>query len=548
MKKITLFLCGFIGFQLCFALSGQEYMERFNTYLYFSQNLPPATPNSTFLEFISGTSPLSTKLREKWLYELARKKDWAQFSQYYQPSSDLNLICYEQIANYNMGKQEEALKKSIPLWLKGTSGPPSCNNLFALLLKENHFDENLITKRIVLALEQRNIQLARYLFSQYKTSHLDETKALNSVYQNPNNISQLKPGGLFSEIYLYGLKRMISLNMDKALKLWQQSKTLHMLNLQQQQSFLAHLALYKAMRNHEDALQWFNKIKPQYYNNLILDWQIRFALKHNNWPQVTFLINNSKNKDEPCWQYWLARSLEEQGKKAQAILLYESLAVKRHYYGFLASRHLHKTPHFNNEIPTTNMEVLRPYQAFMNQIQTLYIMKNTGQASRLLNDFISELPKDEASALIYWIDQKLQWHGKSVYLSNNETLNDQLSLRFPLAYKDNISSYSKKYTIAPEFIYSVIRQESGFREDATSSAGARGLMQVMPYTARVVSKADKIPYNDQKQLFISQKNIAIGVAYLKQLTKRFSNHPILIAAAYNAGPKQVAYWLKNNSI
>ncbi|WP_058511900.1 transglycosylase SLT domain-containing protein [Legionella steelei] len=546
MKKVILLFCSIISSQTCIALSGEAYMERFNTYLSFSQNLPTTTPSTAFLDFIKGTTPLSTKLREKWLYELARNKDWTSFSQYYQPSNDLNLACYEQIANYNTGKQQEALKASIPLWLSGDSMPPSCNSLFDLLLKDNNFNQNLITHRINLALDRRNIQLARYLLKQYKTPHASELNALNVVYQNPANISKLNPGGLNSEIYLYGLKRMVSINMDKALTLWQQSKTQKMLNQAQQQAFLAHVALYRAMRNHEDALQWFAKVKPQYYNDVLLDWQIRFALKRKNWAQVTALINDSKHKDEPCWQYWLARSLEEQGKKAEAKAIYEPLAKNRQYYGFLASLRLNKTPSFTNENPTTNLDVLKPYQAFIDQIQTLYLNKQTLQASRLLNDFISELPKDEASALVYWIDQKLQWHGKSVYLSNNETLNNQLSLRFPLAYKDSISLYSKKYAVAPEFIYAIIRQESGFRDDATSSVGARGLMQVMPYTARVVSKADKIPYNDQKQLFLSQKNINIGVAYLKQLKKRFDNHPILIAAAYNAGPKQVVYWLRTH--
>ncbi|WP_182351760.1 transglycosylase SLT domain-containing protein [Legionella sp. PC1000] len=546
MKKFILFLCVFINFQSCLALSGEQYMERFNNYLSFSQKLPTTTPSAPFLEFISGTTPLSTKLREKWLYELAKSKDWTQFSQYYQPSNDLNLVCYEQIANYNTGKQQEALKASIPLWLNGDSRPPSCNSLFDLLLKDNNFDQNLITQRIALALDRRNIQLARYLLTKYKKPHPLELNTLIAVYQNPENISKLNPGELNDDIYLYGLKRMVSINMDKALNLWQQSKTQKMLTQAQQQAFLAHVALYKAMRNHEDALQWFAQVKPQYYNDVLLDWQIRFALKRKNWAQVTALINDSKHKDEPCWQYWLARSLEAQGEKAQAQVLYETLAKNRQYYGFLASLRLNKTPSFANEVPTTNLDVLKPYQAFIDQIQTLYMTKQTLQASRLLNDFISELPKDEASALVYWIDKQLQWHGKSVYLSNNETLNNQLSLRFPLAYKDSVSLYSKKYAVAPEFIYAIIRQESGFRDDATSSVGARGLMQVMPYTARVVSKADKIPYNDQKQLFLSQKNINIGVAYLKQLAKRFGNHPILIAAAYNAGPKQVVFWLKTH--
>lgn len=124
MKKVILLICGFISSQVCLALSGEAYMERFNTYLSFTQNLPTSTPSTSFLDFINGPMPLSTKLREKWLYELAKNKDWTLFSQYYQPSNDLNLVCYEQIANYNTGKEQEALKASIPLWLSGDSSPP----------------------------------------------------------------------------------------------------------------------------------------------------------------------------------------------------------------------------------------------------------------------------------------------------------------------------------------------------------------------------------------------------------------------------------------
>lgn len=520
-------------------------MDRFNTYISLSQNIP-ATPPPAFLEFIKGTSPLSNKLREKWLYELARTKDWTSYTQYYQSSSDINLACYEQIAKYNTGSHQEALKDAIPLWLTGESRPPACNSLFELLMKDDQFNQDLISQRITLALDKHNIQLARYLLKQYKIPHPTELKALNTVAQNPGTITQLNSGGLNSDIYLYGLKRMVSINMDKALQLWQQGKNKKILSQAQQQAFLAHVALYKAMRNNEDALQWFDKVKPQFYNDVLVDWQIRFALKRKNWKEVSTLINDAKNKDTPCWQYWLARSLEEQGKKAEARAIYEPLAKSRQYYGFLASLRLKQNPSFTNESPTKNLDVLKPYQSFIDQVKTLYLNKNSLQASRLLNDFISELPKDEASALVYWIDTALQWHGKSVYLSNNETLNNQLSLRFPLAYQDTVTLYSKKYAVRPEFIYAIIRQESGFREDATSSVGARGLMQIMPNTAGVVSKAGKISYNNQSQLFLSEKNINIGVAYLKQLSKRFSNHPILIAAAYNAGPKQVVYWLRTH--
>jgi soluble lytic murein transglycosylase len=545
MRTLLILWLGLCWSLTAYALSGQAYVERFNHFMTWYQNLP-LSPSPEFLEFIKGSTPLSNKLRDKWLYELARTKSWTNYLTYYQPTNDINLNCYAQIAKFNSGQHRKAIEDSKPIWLTGDSRPKACDTLFDLLLKSDEFDQNLITQRIALALDRRNISLTRYLLKQYKIPHLNEIQTLGTIYQNPNSITHLQPSEMNAQFYLYGLKRLVSINMDKALTIWNQVKTKQVLHVPQQQAFLAHIALYKAMRNNEDASQWFAKIKPNFYNDVLMDWQIRFALKNSDWKKVGSLIASYSNKDTPCWQYWMARSKEAQGNKEEANALYEPLAKNRHYYGFLASIRLNKKPSFENEKPITTLSALKPYQSIMDQIKTLYLSKQTLQASRLLNDFISELPKDEASALVNWVDKSLQWHGKSVYLSNNEQLNNQLALRFPLAYQDTVKKYAQQYNIPSEFVYAIIRQESGFREDATSSAGALGLMQVMPRTATVVAKAGKITYSDQKQLFVSQKNINIGIAYLQQLAKRFSNHPVLIAAAYNAGPSQVVYWIKNH--
>jgi soluble lytic murein transglycosylase len=537
--------CGLCCSFNSFALSGQAYLDRFNTFMAWYETIP-IVPSPEFLDFVKGSTPLANKLRNKWLYELARIKDWPKYTAYYQPTSDINLQCYNQLAQYNLGHQEVVLKTAAPLWLSGESRPPACNVLFDLLLKNKNFDQNLITQRIMLALDKRNLQLARYLLKQYSEPHLADTQKINDIYQRPTRISTLKPGGISGDFYVYGLKRLVSINMDQAIKLWKQAIRKKMLTQSQQQTFLAHVALYKAMRNSPDALEWFEKIKPQYYTDVLVDWEIRFALKNNDWPKVEQLITISKNKDTPAWQYWLARALEKQGKKSAAIALYEPLAKSRQYYGFLASIRLKKIPSFENEKTTTQLAVLKPYKPIIDQVKHLYVTKQSAQASRLLNDFISELPKEEASALVYWVDSNLQWHEKSLYLSNNETLNNQLMLRFPLAYNNTVKMYAKEYTMPSEFVYAIIRQESGFKEDVVSGAGARGLMQVMPATASAVSKMSKIPYSDKNQLFSSDKNINIGIAYLKHLAKRFRNHPMLIAAAYNAGPHQVVYWLKNH--
>jgi len=545
MNKIAIVL-----FSLCcsfgvHALSGQAYMDRFHTYWSWYQQLP-FNPSPEFIEFVKGSTPLSNKLRDKWLYELARTKEWEKYVAYFQPTSDMNLTCYYEIAQYNLGRNTQVLKEFVPIWLSADSRPKSCDILFELALKDPQFDQNLITERLLLALDKRNIPLARYLLKRYKSPRLHEADTLVQINQNPSLISRLNPGGVNGYLYLFGLKRLVPINMDKAIQLWKQAQPKHVMNESQEQAFISQVALYKAMRNSEDAQQWFNKIKPKYLSDTLREWEIRLALKHHQWNRVSKIISQSQLKETLCWQYWLARSLEMQGQKAESKTLYESLAKTRNYYGFLASIRLKKTPSFQNETPSMDLSTLKPYRPIINEIAQLYRGKNISQASRLLNDFISELPKSEASTLIYWVDSELHWHGKSVYLSNNDVFTNQLALRFPLAYKDSVDSYSKQYSIPPEFVYAIIRQESSFREDATSSVGARGLMQVMPRTAQVVSKSSRIAYTDHKQLFTSNKNINIGIAYLQQLAKRFSQHPILMAAAYNAGPRQAVYWLKNH--
>ncbi|MDP3560880.1 MAG: transglycosylase SLT domain-containing protein [Legionellaceae bacterium] len=526
------------------AESGQTYLNKFLTYTHWCQNLP-TTIDPEFIAFIENPSPLTRKLREKWLYQLAKRKDWATYSAYYRDSTDTNLQCYEQTALYQQGQHEQAVQNSKPLWLNGGSQPKACDDLFNLLLTHHEISEQLIEQRINLALEARNISLARYLLKQFTPPRLHDIDLLSAIHQTPTRITQLQPGALHGAFYLYGLKLLIPRNIDLAIKLGQGSNA-KIMNEAQQQVFLAHIALYKAMRNEEDAVYWLNKVKTNYYTEQLLDWEIRYAIAHHHWDKLISLINHLQNKDLPNWQYWLARAYEATGNKSQAIELYQQLGNKRNYYGFLANIRLRKRLSFENEPVNKNPDALTIYKPITDQIKSLSASRQNWLAARLLNDFISELPKEEKSALAYWVANELHWNGRSIYLSNNEVLNNQLALRFPLVYQEIIHKFSSFYQISRPLIYAIIRQESTFFEDIVSSAGANGLMQIMPRTAKIVTKEARINYSNSSELFNSEKNINIGTAYLRQLAREFHSHPVLMAAAYNAGPRQVRYWLRNH--
>jgi len=114
---------------------------------------------------------------------------------------------------------------------------------------------------------------------------------------------------------------------------------------------------------------------------------------------------------------------------------------------------------------------------------------------------------------------------------------DIKSLLFPRVYLDKIKKYSK--TVDPIVILSLIRQESAFNPSALSPAGARGLMQVMPQTAKSINSL--INKND---LFKSEKSIQIGTKYFEKLLNIYKGNIIYSLAAYNAGPRRVRQWDK----
>jgi soluble lytic murein transglycosylase len=135
------------------------------------------------------------------------------------------------------------------------------------------------------------------------------------------------------------------------------------------------------------------------------------------------------------------------------------------------------------------------------------------------------------------------WHLQAIATAARQGLFNDYELLYPRPYDADVRKASSSTRLPQSLIYAVIRQESLYRADAGSSAGALGLMQLMPETARRTARKAGIKVPTRSELLTPSVNVPIGSAFLRGLVDRADGQLPLAIAGYNAGPNAARRWL-----
>jgi soluble lytic murein transglycosylase len=275
-------------------------------------------------------------------------------------------------------------------------------------------------------------------------------------------------------------------------------------------------------------------------------------------------------------KFWIAYSLHNDGDRSIAQHLFK-LIIKNNplsYYSIISQKYL---PTHNAEkskdlylkkrdIASENLALKDFELNFRRTIQESFVWKKLNHNSRLdllLGDFIKAAPKkviankelindydsEELKILKFQYFMKLfkankdflssfKFISKSIDKNMVSTSMININSLFPTLYSDEI--LRAKSGLDLNLVLSLIRQESAFNREAKSRVGARGLMQLMPYTAKRFVK-----YKKTDELYDPTLNVIAGTKYLKKLLKKFDGNIVLALSSYNAGPTKVARWMKN---
>jgi soluble lytic murein transglycosylase len=241
--------------------------------------------------------------------------------------------------------------------------------------------------------------------------------------------------------------------------------------------------------------------------------------------------------------YWLGRT--ETGAQAQADY-HASAAYPDTYYGQLAALALGDTP---QQVAARILNAGEPGFSASDAIAfglqelpraaALLVQMNDPQDAQIFLARIGAVAGDDRTReLAAKLSLGLGYPQSAVAIARSAGVAGQMLVRegWPIAE-------TPPSGLEPAIALGIMRQESSFDPTAVSGAGAEGLMQLMPGTARKTSRDNGIPYNN---LFDPGQNMALGTAYLGRLIEQFGNCLPLAVAAYNAGPQNVANWIAEN--
>lgn len=513
------------------------------------------TSSQTLLRFLQryGDSAEGEKLRRKWLYVLAKEKSWALYLRAYQPQKSIVLQCHYATARLTTGQARQAALHDVKkIWLTGDSRPTACDPAFNYLYNSTVMTNKLLLERIRLAMRKNHLgvaqAVAKHLPPQYQawadhwfTMHKSPLTSLTSF--------SLKDTHTAREILLHGIRRLAKTDFDTAVQQWQYYQQRFNFDAKQWQDLYLHLALQSVKARRHDSMRWLLAV-PAYELDHTKLHRTRFkeALKQQNWRALKAFYADlpQKDKDSYRWKYWYARALEQLGEAGKAQVIFTELAALRDYYGYLAADRVSLPYQLqNNPIQYTRAEgqAVRTHH-YIERAYEFFRLDRLIDARRAWGYAMNRFSKSQ-QAIAASLARQWGWYDRGIFTAARAGAYDDVDVRFPLAYRQAITRGAQHQKIDLAWTYAIVRQESAFMEKVRSHAGALGLMQLMPATARLVARKQGFSLANNKAILDVETNIRLGTGYLKQMLALFDGSYMLATAAYNAGPGRAKRWAKN---
>ncbi|WP_410474832.1 transglycosylase SLT domain-containing protein [Guyparkeria sp. TX1] len=502
--------------------------------------------------------PLMPRLKRRYLDHLAETEAWGEYRLVFDRAPEIDPGTRRQCAYWQAELtlddvlSDEQADAALAVWERGRSQPEACDPAFDWLDANGYLDESAYRARVRAAVEAGQDGLARYLVRQGPTGLAAYRDRWMDLRDRPATAvpALIEAEGDAEEI-TQGLLWLAKREPARARESLSRARSQELIDAEQAGS-VARLAALKAAYLYEpQAHEWLTEVPLAARDEEVWTWTVRSALRHLDWSRVKASIDAMPEelRQRREWRYWRAVADDHLGQSTAARTVWRELAGTPDYHGFLAADRLgigYPLPEAQGEPPTPSDEAVATLadNPWLSLAFALHRLDRPEDARRLFNHEIDGLGDDVLPALAYLADQA-HWHDRaSVVIARMDKLHDPAwyATRFAMPHRALVEAQAERQGVPAEWVYSIMRRESLFMRDIGSGAGAQGLMQLMPATARWTNRQAGLGVSPS-QLADPGTNIALGTAYIGHMAERFEGRYPLATAAYNAGPGRIKGWL-----
>ena len=490
--------------------------------------------------------PLAEPLRVEWLKALALRGQWTLFGEEYveRGTDDLELACHA-VAFRRQRDGESALAAAKPLWFTGRNTPDACEPLFAALIAKGVLTPDDRRARFRLASETGNARLAQAIAAGGRDGDRIADAELARVDRDPagalaRGAFDRAPWG--RELALYALERAARKDALAARASWVKVRA----TLPEIERLHGNARLgYHAARQHvPDATIYFREAGTTPLSEELAAWRVRAALRAQSWGDVRAGVEamSPTQRDEAAWSYWHARALTSLGQAAQAKPMLEALAKEFHFYGVLAAEALGLPldPKSQPAVPTAEALAALAVRADVRRAMKLAELDLRVESWREWSPILRGMD-DEALLTVAEFARRAGHNDRAINTAERTVARHDFTLRYLMPFKAEFEAAAREHDVDAALLFAIARQESRFIPDIVSSAGAQGLMQLMPATARWVARQlGETAYRPARITEVTT-NTRFGAFYFRYWLERLDSQP-LAAAAYNAGPGRAQAW------
>ncbi len=491
----------------------------------------------------------ATGLERSWLRSLGRRGEYAALDRHGRGSQDIEVRCHLARADLEAGRTDGLWERVESLWLSGRSRPSACDSLFNAWRLRGNPSTELAWQRFHLAMDAGEHGLARYLrryldrdqrYWADRWIRLAEQpwRALREAREWPDH-------EITRERLTESIRRLARSDHERADRAWSMHAQRFDFSDHQRQAIERELALFMAVALETDAVAAIDNLAPEARDQQVLEWRARAAMAHGDWGEVLASIESMplSGQGQGRWRYWRGRALAELGR-ADAALAFASLSSEATYYGFLAALRLNQGLTLCADSLSADAAVQRRLMRDAEFERALELHRvglnwNARWTWARVASRLSQTELEQAALLA----AGQAWHGRAIHALSRAGNRRAYAWRFPMLARGEVDAATRRWEVDPALVYGLMRAESAMQTDALSPAGARGLLQLMPGTAREVARRKNLSYNGQGELMNPAVNIPLGVAHLAELEARFDGNWVHVAAAYNAGISAVERWL-----